>query len=98
MKKSNNITVDTVLVRNDKKFITSPLGDELVMMSMENGSYIGTNEVGTFIWQNLSTPRSVAELVQLLMDTYEISETECSTKTIKHLNDMLLEDMVIIIS
>ena len=93
----SNITVDTMVVRNDKKFITSPIGEELVMMSMESGNYIGINEVGAVIWNKLEKPIAIKEVITYLLRIYDISEKECAEKTLKHINDMAKEEMVLIL-
>ncbi len=97
MKKSPVITLDTVIVRNDKQFMISPIGDELVMMSMENGNYIGINNVGTAIWAKLENPNSVKELISYLLETYDISKEECEKKTLKYLNDLMQQEMLTIV-
>lgn len=95
---TNTITPDTVIVRNDKKFITSLVGDEIVMMSMDSGNYIGMNSVGSTIWEQLQQPRPVKDLISYLLTTYNISAEECERKTLKYLEDMKAQEMLIIIN
>ncbi|MCW3124003.1 MAG: hypothetical protein JWQ38_3495 [Flavipsychrobacter sp.] len=97
MANTDIITPDTVVVRNDKKFITSPIGDEIVMMSIESGNYIGINEVASTIWKKLETPLTVKDLVTYLLASYDIGEKECEEKTIAHLDDMLKKNMISIV-
>ena len=97
MENSGIIGKDSLVVRNDKKFITSPIGDEIVMMSMESGNYIGINKMGTEIWQRLEHPTTVKSLIGYLLDVYDIKEEECSGKTIKYLNDMLAANMIVLL-
>ena len=97
MDKITSITPDTVVVRNDKKFITSPIGDEIVMMSMESGNYIGINEVGAVIWNKLEQPTAIKEVVNYLLSIYDITEEECSEKTMKHIFDMAGQEMILIL-
>jgi hypothetical protein len=97
MKNLDTIALDSIVIRNDKKFIASPIGDEIVMMSLENGSYIGINQVGTTIWEKLEHPASVKELITYLTGIYDITEEECEKKVIKYLNDLMLQDMIALI-
>lgn len=97
MNKTNCITSDTIVVRNDKKFITSPIGDEIVMMSMESGNYIGINEVGAVIWNKLEKPATIKEVIEYLLSIYDITEEACTEKTIKHIADMAEQEMVLIL-
>lgn len=97
MDKINKITPDTIVVRNDKKFITSPIGDEIVMMSMESGNYIGINEVGAVIWNKLEQPMTIKEVINYLLSIYDITEDACTEKTVKHIADMANQEMVLIV-
>ncbi len=97
MDKINRITPDTIVVRNDKKFITSPIGDEIVMMSMESGNYIGINEVGAVIWNKLEQPMTIKEVINYLLSIYDITEDACTEKTVKHIADMANQEMVLIV-
>jgi len=98
MKKTTVISPGSVVVRNDNKFMISPIGDEIVMMSMENGNYIGINSVGASIWEKLEQPTPVNELVNYLVVIYDIHKDECEQKTIKYLYDMLDAEMLTVIS
>ena len=98
MEHTNVISLNSIVVRNDEKFMTSPVGDEIVMMSIESGNYIGINKVGADIWQKLENPISVGDLVNYLLENYDIAKEDCEQKTIKYLCDMLKEDMLIIIN
>ena len=97
MDNTSSVTPDTIVVRNDKKFITSPIGDEIVMMSMESGNYIGINEVGAVIWNKLEQPTAIKEVINYLLSIYDITEEECSEKTMKHITDMAGQEMVLIL-
>lgn len=97
MDKINRITPDTIVVRNDKKFITSPIGDEIVMMSMESGNYIGINEVGAVIWNKLEQPMTIKEVINYLLSIYDITEDACTEKTVKHIANMANQEMVLIV-
>lgn len=97
MNKISSITPDTIVVRNDKKYITSPIGDEIVMMSMESGNYIGINEVGAVIWNKLEQPMTIKEVINYLLSIYDITEDACTEKTVKHIADMANQEMVLIV-
>lgn len=88
------LTLDTVVVRNDKKFITSPIGEEIVMMSIESGNYVGMNHVATDIWNKLEKPSSVRDLVTYLLEIYDISRDTCESATFRHLANMLSHEML----
>ncbi len=53
------------------------VGEELLMMSIEKGSYFSLNAVGGRIWELLETPISIDELVARLTAEYEVPADTC---------------------
>ncbi|RMH52626.1 MAG: PqqD family protein [Bacteroidetes bacterium] len=51
----------------------SELDTEAVLMDMKQGRYYGLNEVGMQVYALLKEPRSVGEVVDALLDKYEVS-------------------------
>lgn len=89
-----SISKETVVARNEEKFLSSDLGDELVMMDLENGNYIGLNEVGSDIWQLLETPIKIADVVGKLVEDYDVEKEECEQDVLMYLNEMLKRGLV----
>lgn len=58
-------------------WITARAGDEIVMMSVDVGHYIGLNPVGARIWDLLDTPQSASALCERLMEDFEIGPETC---------------------
>ncbi len=81
MKDTNLLTMNTLISRNETKFLANALGEELVMMNMENGDFISMNKVGTDIWNLCETPLSLSELVQKLVNLYDIEPDHCRIET-----------------
>lgn len=87
---------NTKFIRNEAKFIHSNLGDEAVMMNLENGNYIGLNSVGNKIWESINHPTSIDELVQLLIDIYEVDESICRKDVKEYIQLMIEKDILTI--
>lgn len=88
------INLTSQLRRNEEQFIINNLGEEMVMMNLENGSFIGLNSVGAEIWNLLKKPMVFDELIKKLMDIYEVPEKQCIDETLPYLNKMIGEKMV----
>ena len=52
--------------------------DEVRVVLNEDLAYLGLNDVGQRIWDLLASPRTVAELVALLTEEYDVSAAECT--------------------
>ena len=81
MKDNNLITMDTLISRNETKFLANALGEELVMMNMENGDFISMNKVGADIWKLCETPITYSLLLQKLVNLYDIEQEQCLVET-----------------
>lgn len=58
-------------------WISAKVGGELVMMSVEEGKYIGLNEVGARIWELLDTPQPRDALEVRLLQEFEVTPEVC---------------------
>ena len=66
--------LNTLLTPSDQA-IESSVGDETVLLNLENGTYYGLDPVGTRIWALLKEGHSPAAIGPLLVAEYEV-ETE----------------------
>ncbi len=84
----SNITIETIVSRRNEGLLVSELSNEMVMMDIESGNYIGLNETGRVIWEMIEVPVKVDELVQQLICKYDISYEVCCKDTLECLNKM----------
>ena len=82
------INLNTIVSKKKQGLLISELGNELVMMDIDQGNYIGLNETGKAIWELLDEPTSVEALIKKLVSLYEISIDECRDDTLEYLNKM----------
>jgi hypothetical protein len=82
------ITLQTIISRRKEGLLVSELGKEAVMMDIDNGNYIGLNETGKVIWDLIEEPLKVEDLIEKLVQKYDISKDQCSSETLEYLNRM----------
>lgn len=58
-------------------WISAKVGDEIVMMSAEEGKYIGLNDVGARIWELLDEPQTRDALEARLLEEFEVTPEAC---------------------
>jgi hypothetical protein len=93
MSENTIITLNTVVQRNEIRFIANKLGEEMVMMNMDNGDFITLNNVGADIWELSKQPISVQDLVQKLLGIYNITPEQCTGETISFLQTSTEQSM-----
>ncbi len=81
------ITADTVIRRNEA-LLVAPVHDEIVMMDITSGHYFGLDPIGCDIWSHLESPRTLAELVSMLVDDYDADETRIAEDVRVLIKDM----------
>jgi hypothetical protein len=84
------------IVRKKEEIVTAQLGDNAVMMSVDNGKYYGMNEIATAIWDNIENPVGVERLVHILTDQFDVSEERCQTEVVAFLTKLHNESLIMI--
>jgi hypothetical protein len=69
--------------------LSAEIGGEAVMMSIENGAYFGLNPIATRIWDLIEQPRSIAELIGVITEEYDVSEEQCVADVQEFVADMI---------
>ena len=88
---------DTVLQRkNDLLF--NQIDGEIVMLSIENSEYYGMDKVGSRIWELLEQPVRFKELVDKLMEEYEVSEEQCTTDTLNFITKLCDKKLILLLN
>jgi hypothetical protein len=70
------------------KQITSQLGEESVILGLDDGIYYGLDSLGTRVWTLLSSPRSAREICEDIKLDYDVSATACEEAVLALLQDM----------
>ncbi len=93
----SSITLNTTIKRNPELASTDVDGEK-VMMSIENGEYFGLDSVGSRVWELIENPIRVEELVNLLIDEFDVSKEQCEDDTLEFLNELMAKKLLIIVS
>lgn len=89
----NQITPDTVISRSET-LLSNNLGDDVVMMDIEQGAYYGLEEVAARIWELTEKPVSVASICETLTAEYDVPKQKCEQEVEKFLDDLLNRNVV----
>ena len=56
--------------------VFSEVGDELAILDLRSEQYHSVGPVGACVWEALSEPRTIEELVQLVTDEFDVAESD----------------------
>lgn len=72
------------------------MGDELVMLSEEQGQYLGLNAIAADIWELLQIGLSFEQLCTALQQKYQVSPAQCETDVQRFLEQMVKHKLLVI--
>lgn len=88
------LTQDTIIQRNPD-ILASDLDGEKVMMSIQKGEYYGLGKTGTFIWDHITEPIAIKELIDLITEKYAVSPEQCFQDIKPFIVDLIEKQLII---
>jgi hypothetical protein len=74
--------------------IFAHLGDEVVMLSVQAGSYYSLDQVGGLVWNLLQEPRKVADIRDAIFEEYEIDVAQCEQDLLTLLEELAAKRLI----
>jgi hypothetical protein len=74
--------------------VAADMDGETVMLSIASGKYYGIDAVGSRIWELLSEPKTMSELVQSLREEYDVEPEQCRADVVDFLHYLCGEGLV----
>ncbi|TFE22629.1 lasso peptide biosynthesis PqqD family chaperone [Cohnella luojiensis] len=92
---NQKLTVNHVVVQAEGN-IVSDMDGEKVMLNISRGKYYNLGEVGGRIWDGISAPISIRNLVPILMAEYNVEQSKCEDHVLSFLEQLLEEQLIYI--
>ena len=86
--------MDPATVTAAPDLLTGTFGDEVVILSLESGTYFGLNGVAARIWSHLQKPISVLELRDAIIDEFDVDVQHCEDDLHAFLDEMVEKGLV----
>jgi len=81
------ISLDSV-VTTSPGLVTGDMDGEKAMLNIEKGKYYALDAIASRIWELMSTPRTVREMVGALLEEYDVEEKECQGEVLAFLSKL----------
>lgn len=81
-------------VKQASDIVFNQVDDELVMMNIKKGVYLGVNTVGAAIWEKIQEPTDVEILIKQLMDEFDVTKEICQKETISFLEQAIKHGVI----
>lgn len=82
------------LIVQSEGFLVSDMDGEKVMLSIENGKYYNLGRIGGRIWELISSPVTISNMVDQLVMEYEIEPELCEQQVQLFLKQLAAEGLV----
>lgn len=82
-----SLSLDSVVVAT-KNQVSSDLAGEAVILELKSGVYYGLDEVGAHIWNLLQEPKSVTDVWNRLLESYEVEPEQCNRELLELLQKL----------
>lgn len=90
---TGKISLNTQVISN-KKVVSCDLEGETAMLNMEDGVYYGLNNVGASVWNHIQKVRSVQEVVDKILEEYEVKPDQCQEDIVQLLEELLEKGLI----
>lgn len=93
----NKIGFDTIIVKKEGLDAVS-VDEEKVMMDIKRGKYYALNDVGSCIWELISNPRTIMEIISELLEEYDVDTETCQKSVLEFIDRLYYEEIICIIN
>jgi hypothetical protein len=81
------LELSTVVKRSDQQ-VACNLNDEVALLHLDSAHYFGLQGVGAHIWTGLEAPRSVAEICDDIVRSFDVESADCREDVMKFLTTL----------
>lgn len=74
--------------------ISTQLDDEAIVLDLETGTYYGLAHVGARIWASLQQPTTCAQIVETLLDEYDVERATLAEDVLTFVRDLRANRLV----
>jgi hypothetical protein len=82
------------LIRNPT-IITSQVDGEVFMMDIEQNSFLGLNEVASFIWDFLEEARTPDEIIAAVRENFDAPDPDAVSQDVTAFLETMLKDEMV---
>jgi hypothetical protein len=91
--KQPNIQGETIVVAVQDQVSTN-IEEEAVILNLKDGVYYGLDPVGARIWNLLREPRTVRDVLKILLEEYEVEPQRCEQDLLKLLKELATHRLI----
>ena len=76
--------------------VYTTLGSEAVVLELQASKYFGMNDVGTAVWDFLQQPREVSNVIEHIVNNYDVSADQAEVEILGFLQNLVDKGLVVV--
>jgi hypothetical protein len=84
----------TSIVAAARDQVSSDVGGETILLSMQSAMYYGLDSVGARIWELLSEPVCVSEIRDVIAREYDVEMERCESDVLAFLQELAAKGLI----
>lgn len=84
-----------IKICQSKEIDSTDLNGDKVMMDLEKGKYFALNSIGSRIWDLIENKISIKEVINKLLEEYEVDKDTCEKTVGEFIDKMNKENLIV---
>lgn len=89
----SKVLLDSTIVRSSDQ-VSTDLGGEAVILGLRSQEYFGLEDVGVRIWNIIQEPKTVKDILDTLLNDYDVEPKRCERDLLAVLQEMADEGLI----
>ena len=89
----STVLLDSTIVRSSDQ-VSTDLGGEAVILGIQSQEYFGLEDVGVRIWGIIREPKTVRDILDTLLNDYDVEPKRCESDLLAVFQEMAEEGLI----
>jgi hypothetical protein len=74
--------------------VSSDIGGETILLSMQSAMYYGLDSVGSRIWELVRVPIRVSDICKVIAEEFDVDSERCEADTLEFLRELAAKGLI----
>lgn len=90
----SRFSLNTSIAKDHHQVIDRVVDGEALLIHLQSGEYFSLNSIGTRIWESIDGVRTVEDLVDLVLEEYDVERAQAVADVLDLVNQLADEGLV----
>lgn len=84
----------TDTIEKTEKFLSTKVGEDLIVFDDVSGTYLGLGEVGSAVFAHIDGPTNIGSLLSALEKSYDVDRATLEADVMSFLDQLVTHDLI----